>query len=237
MNLKAIIGKTETRAGFLFDLLVQITIIIAVITFSLETLPNLSLTEKQLLDAAEIFVILVFTLDYALRIYTAENKIAYLFSFYGLLDFIVVVPFYLSLDTDLRSLKMLRLLQFFWLFKMVRYHQAINRFNHALAIVKEEMILFGIVTVMLLYLSAVGIYYFENTAQPEIFKSIFHSLWWAIITLTTVGYGDMYPITVGGRIFTFLVLILGIGIVAVPAGLLASALSKVRLEETSNKNH
>jgi voltage-gated potassium channel len=68
-------------------------------------------------------------------------------------------------------------------------------------------------------LAAVGIYYFENESQPESFKSVFHSLWWAVATLTTVGYGDVYPITTGGRIFTFFVLVIGLGIVAVPAGL------------------
>ena len=89
---------------------------------------------------------------------------------------------------------------------------------------------------MLLYLSAVGIYYFENTAQPDVFSSVFHSLWWAVATLTTVGYGDIYPITVGGRIFTFLILMIGLGVVAVPAGLLASALSKVRMENQEKEN-
>lgn len=79
---------------------------------------------------------------------------------------------------------------------------------------------------IMLYLSAVGIYYFEHQAQPELFQSVFHSLWWAVTTLTTVGYGDMYPITVGGRIFTFFVLMIGLGIVAVPTGLIASAMSK-----------
>ena len=86
---------------------------------------------------------------------------------------------------------------------------------------------------MLLYLSAVGIYYFENTAQPEVFKSFFHSLWWAVTTLTTVGYGDVYPITIGGQIFTFFILMIGLGVVSVPAGLLALSLSKARMEEQS----
>jgi voltage-gated potassium channel len=82
--------------------------------------------------------------------------------------------------------------------------------------------------VILLFLAAVGIYYFENQAQPERFRSVFHSLWWAVATLTTVGYGDVYPITAGGRIFTFFVLLIGLGIVSVPAGLVSSALSKAR---------
>ena len=84
---------------------------------------------------------------------------------------------------------------------------------------------------MLLYISAVGIYYFENESQPEQFKSIFHSFWWAVTTLTTVGYGDVYPITIGGRLFTFIILMIGLGLVAVPAALLAAALSKIKTEE------
>jgi voltage-gated potassium channel len=88
------------------------------------------------------------------------------------------------------------------------------------------------VTIVLLYFAAVGIYYFENPAQPDAFVSVFHSLWWAVATLTTVGYGDVYPVTTGGRIFTFFILLIGLGIVSVPAGLVASALSKAREEES-----
>ncbi len=80
----------------------------------------------------------------------------------------------------------------------------------------------------MLYLSAVGIYYFENPAQPDKFSSIFESLWWSVTTLTTVGYGDAYPVTVGGRVFTFFILMIGLGVVAVPTGLLSSSLTKKR---------
>ena len=85
----------------------------------------------------------------------------------------------------------------------------------------------------LLFLSSVGIYYFENPAQPEVFQSIFHSMWWAVATLTTVGYGDIYPITVGGKMFTAIMLFIGLGIVAVPTGLISSALTKTRKAENS----
>ena len=91
-----------------------------------------------------------------------------------------------------------------------------------------------IVILMLLFIVSGGIYFFENQAQPEVFKSIFHSSWWSIVTLTTVGYGDVYPITLGGKIFTFFVLIIGVGVVTVPAGLVATALSKAR--EIQDKN-
>ena len=127
---------------------------------------------------------------------------------------------------------MFRLLRLVRILKLLKYNEAVKRFNRALKIAKEELTLFGFVAGILLYLSAVGIYYFENEAQPEQFKSVFHSLWWAITTLTTVGYGDIYPITTGGRVFTFFVLTVGLGVIAVPTGILASALSQARQEET-----
>jgi len=120
------------------------------------------------------------------------------------------------------------LLRLFRVFKLVRYSKAIQRFHRAFVIAREELVLYFAVTLLLLYMAAVGIYFFENKAQPDVFTSVPHSLWWAVATLTTVGYGDVYPITAGGRLFTFLVLIIGLGVVAVPAGLVASALSKAR---------
>jgi len=101
-----------------------------------------------------------------------------------------------------------------------------------LVLAREELVLFSIIASMLLYFSAVGIYYFEHNAQPEAFSSIFQSLWWAVATFTTVGYGDVYPVTTGGRFFTFLVLMVGLGLVAVPTGLVASALSAARKSES-----
>jgi len=118
----------------------------------------------------------------------------------------------------------------------------LNRFHIVAKLIKEEVILFLIVTGIFLFLASAGIYYFENAAQPEVFASVFHSGWWAIVTLTTVGYGDVYPITMGGKMFTFFILMLGVGIVTIPAGLVASALTKARemeeealLEDEKNK--
>ena len=138
------------------------------------------------------------------------------------------MPFYLATGLDLRSLRIFRLLRLVRILKLARYSAAVQRFHRAFIIAKEELILFFFVSLIVLYLAAVGIYYFEYQAQPESFSSIFHSLWWAVATLTTVGYGDIYPITVGGKIFTFLILIVGLGIVAVPAGIISAALSKAR---------
>lgn len=231
MDIKAIIERSDTLSGRVFDLSVQSLIMLSIVTFSIETLPDLETNTRELLAVTEAIIVIIFTFEYMLRLYVSDKKISYIFSFYGLIDLIAIIPFYLSSGIDLRSLRIFRMLRLFRLMKLLRYNMAIRRFSKAFVIAREEIVLFGVVTVMLLYLSAVGIYYFENEAQPEAFKSIFHSLWWAVSTLTTVGYGDIYPITVGGRMFTFIILMIGLGIVSVPAGLLASALSKARMED------
>ena len=230
-TLKKIIEKNDTKGGRIFDLFIQALIIFSLIAFSIDTLPDLSPQLKSALKITEIITVTIFTIEYLLRILVADKKLRFIFSFLGIIDLLAILPFYLRLGIDLRSIRAIRMLRLFRMFKLVRYNKAIRRFHKAFVMVKEELILFFSATCILLYLSAAGIYYFENTAQPEVFKSIFHSLWWSVITLTTVGYGDLYPITIGGKIFTFIILMIGLGIVAVPTALMASALSKARETE------
>lgn len=228
MNLKRIVEGTDTRAGKTFDLTMQALIILALITFSIETLPGLTATQQMILQWIETATVLVFTAEYLLRLAVADSRLRFATSFFGLVDLLAILPFYLAVGIDLRSIRVLRLLRLFRLFKLARYSSAIRRFHRALLIAKEEIVLFSMLSMIVLYLAAVGIYYFERDAQPEQFASIFHSLWWAVATLTTVGYGDVYPVTTGGRCFTFVVLLVGLGIVSIPAGLVASALEKAR---------
>ncbi len=235
MDIKAIVERNDTIPGRIFDLVVQMLIVLSIVTFSVETLPDLDTGTRELLEITEVIIVIIFTLEYLLRLYVAEKKLSYVLSFYGVVDLIAILPFYISSGVDLQSVRIFRMLRFFRAIKLFRYNKAMGRFLRAFAIIKEEIILFTVVTAMLLYLSAVGIYFFENEAQPEAFKSIFHSLWWAVATLTTVGYGDIYPVTIGGRIFTFVILMIGLGIIAVPAGLLASALSRVSMEDHEEK--
>ena len=230
-KIKEIIENTETPQGRVFALTIQTLIVTSLITFSINTLPNLAESTKQILRAIEAIIVAIFTFEYALRIYVAENKLQFFFSFFGIIDLVAILPFYIASGLDLRAARAFRLLRLFRILKLLRYSSAINRFHRAFLIAKEELTLFFFVSVILLYLTAVGIYYFENEAQPEQFKSVFHSLWWAVATLTTVGYGDIYPITFGGRLFTFIVLMVGLGVISVPAGLIASALSKARSED------
>jgi voltage-gated potassium channel len=248
-RLKNIIEKSDTVEGKVFDLFIQFFILLSLITFSIDTLPDLSDRSRFILRVLEVITVTVFSIEYLLRILVADKKACFVFSFFGIIDLLAILPFYLRLGIDLRSIRSVRMLRLFRMFKLVRYSRAIRRFHRAFTIVKEELVLFFFTTCILLYLSAAGIYFFENAAQPEAFKSVFHSLWWATITLTTVGYGDIYPVTIGGRIFTFVILMIGLGvtiggriftfvilmiglgIVAVPTGLMASALSKAREEE------
>lgn len=225
MNLRKIVQETDTAAGRAFDLSVLALIAFSLVTFSLETLPNLPAAARKAFELSEIVITLLFTLEYGLRIATAPRKKDYILSFYGIVDLIAILPFYVASGIDLRALRAVRVLRIFRILKLVGYSKAIVDFGQAMRQAKEQFIVFGFAALIVLYVSAAGIYYFEHEAQPEQFASIFHSLWWAVATLTTVGYGDVYPITAGGKIFTFVVLMWGLGIVAVPAGIIASSLS------------
>lgn len=228
LNLKRIVEGNDTKVGRTFDLTMQGLIVLSLITFSIDTLPGLSEGTQWWLRLIEVATVVIFTAEYLTRLAVADRKIGFVTSFFGVVDLLAILPFYLSLGFDLRSVRAFRFLRLFRILKLVRYNAAARRFHRALLIAWEELVLFGMVALIILYLAAVGIYYFENEAQPEAFTSVFHSLWWAVATLTTVGYGDIYPVTVGGRIFTFLVLLIGLGVVSVPAGLIASALSQAR---------
>ena len=234
MSLKETITNIESKNGRRFDIFIQVLIVLSLLAFSIETLPNLSEQTKEYLYYFEVFCVAIFTIEYLLRFTFAKKKLGYVFSFYGIIDLLAILPFYLTFGIDLRSVRIFRILRVFRILKLARYNNAMNRFREAAISAREEIVLFIILTGILLYLSAFGIYMFENEAQPEKFASVFHSLWWAVSTLTTVGYGDVYPITMGGKIFTFFILIIGLGIVTVPAGIVASALSN-SVKEKSDK--
>lgn len=236
-KLRNIIEDNTSKKGKIFDYFIQVLILLSLITFTIETLPNNSKNTIETLKIFELLCVAIFSVEYILRIYVSKKPFKYIFSFYGIIDFLAIFPFYLK-GVDLRALRAFRVFRIFRALKLIRYNKALNRFHIAAKIVKEEIVLFLIVTSIFIFLASAGIYFFENEAQPEIFTSVVHSGWWAVVTLTTVGYGDVYPITVGGKIFTFFILLIGVGIVTIPAGLVASALSKAReIEEENIKKH
>jgi voltage-gated potassium channel len=236
MNLKAIIENNDTGAGRLFDWIIQSLIVLSLVTFSIETLPDLSQETISRLKGVEMICIVIFSIEYFLRVLVADHKLKFIFSFYGLIDLIAILPFFIAKGIDLRSIRIFRLLRLARALKFLRFSRAANRFANAFASIRQELLLFLLATVFVIYVAAVGIYYFEHTVQPDLFSSVFHSLWWSVTTLTTVGYGDMYPVTVGGRIFSFVVLMVGLSLVAVPAGLIASAMERtIESEENDGK--
>jgi len=215
---------------------IEMLVVANLIALAFETLPTLSPFWRQALWSFEVFCAMVYTVEYGIRLYLARPRLKYVTSFYGIIDLLAIVPFYLMVAFNLQAVRAFRLLRLLRLFKLVRYTQATHRFRRAFDIARDDLVLFGVIALIVLYLSAIGIYHFEHDAQPDKFSSVFDSLWWAVVTLTTVGYGDVFPVTPGGRLFTFIVLVMGLGVIAVPSGLLASALSRVRAEEAAAKS-
>lgn len=233
-KMKKIVEENDTKIGRYFDIFIQFLIFLSLISFTIETLPDLDTRTIYILKILEIITVIVFSLEYLLRIWVSERRLRFIFSFYGLIDLFAILPFYLATSVDLRSIRIFRVFRMFRTLKLLRYSKAIKLFRQVFIDIKEELLVFFLASVIVLYVSAVGIYYFENAAQPEAFKSVFHSLWWAVATLTTVGYGDIFPITVGGKIFTYFILMVGLGVIAVPTGLISSALTKINRERKQN---
>ncbi|MGB0887627.1 MAG: ion transporter [Vicingaceae bacterium] len=235
-KIEKLVDSRESKWGLFFDYFIQGLIILSLITFSIETIPDISDKTREIIQIIELVCVVIFTIEYLIRIIIAKKKLKFIFSFFGIIDLCAILPFYLSTGLDLRTIRALRLLRLFRMLKLVRYNKAIKRFSIAFKLMKEELIMFSSLAIILVFFSGVGIYYFENSAQPEQFSSIFSSLWWAVCTLTTVGYGDVFPITVGGKVFTFIILMIGLGIIAIPAGMISSALTEAReIEEKNNK--
>ena len=234
-RLRGIVETRQSAAARTLDTTTQTLIVVSIVVFSVQTLPGLAPGTAAALDAVEAAIIVVFTIEYGLRLWAAKRALAFATSFYGVVDLLTVLPFWLAFGLDVQALRSLRLLRLFQLLKLARYGRALGRLREALALAREEIVLYLTATVVLLFIAAAGVYEFEHEAQPEHFGSIFDGLWWAVVTLTTVGYGDVYPITTGGRAFTFVLLFVGIGVVTVPAGIVASSLSRAREREREGR--
>ena len=142
------------------------------------------------------------------------------------------------LSADFRFLRAFRIFRILRIFKLARHLKAAEQMMSAFYEIRASLAVYVSLTGLIVYLAAVGIYVFEHFAQPEHFGSIPQCLWWAITTLTTVGYGDTYPVTLGGKVFTTLILILGIGLVAIPGSLYVNALVRVNASaEEAKKQH
>ena len=211
------------------DVFIYSIIFITVIDHALQTMDSMAVYHTYL-ESWEIIPIVIFSIEYLLRVYSAPKRFKFIFSFWGLVDIIALIPYYLGLPADLREIRVLRFLS------LIKYEPASKNIAAAFNRIKKELIIFSILAIFILYISAVGIYHFENPVQPDKFPDIFHSMWWAVATLTTVGYGDVFPITGGGKLFASLVVYIGLGLVALPAGLIGGAFSEAFSKENEEKN-
>lgn len=214
-----------------FDRFIYLLISVNVLAMILESHENLSLAYGSLFYYFELSSIIVFSFEYLYRIYHAQRSggsqgvVKYIFSVFGLIDLISILPFYLNqfLTLDGRFIRILRLFRLTRLFKFGRKSQSLKVFSKALEAVKSELLFTLFLSVLTILFSASAIYYLENDAQPDKFPSITEAIWWATISLATVGYGDVYPITIGGKIFATLISLVGIGIVAIPTGVISAS--------------
>lgn len=195
----------------------------------------------------DLFSVSIFTLEYFLRIWVSDitpryrgksfPRLRYMVSFLSVIDLIAILPFYVlsSGFIDLRSIRIFRLLTVFRIFKITRYVRALRLIERVLYQKREELFVSIIFTFFLLVLASTLMFYIEHEAQPDAFSSIPATLWWGVATLTTVGYGDIYPITPLGKLFGAVIALLGIGMVALPTGILASGFSE-HLTEYKSKS-
>lgn len=223
-------------------------ICISVLGIVLESIQSLYTAHRAVFDGLEIFTVSVFSVEYALRLWSCverpcdagdgndrrASRVAYLCSPAALIDLIAIVPFYLTCfglvsASDFRFLRAVRLLR---VLKLTRYSAAFDTLACAL---RENVRAFAaglFVLIIAMLIAATGMYYFERLAQPESFSSIPAAMWWAFATLTTVGYGDIVPVTVGGKVFGAVISVVGIGMVALPTGILASAFTEQLRQRT-----
>ncbi len=166
------------------------------------------------------------------------GRLRYVFTFYAMVDLVAVLPFYLPLVTkvDLRVIRALRLLRLARLLKLGRYSKSAQRFATVFRKQREQLILSLMVLLLLLVLSSTLVFFFEQEAQPEVFSSIPASLWWGIVTLTTIGYGDVYPITIGGKLCAAVISVLSVGLVALPSGIIvAGFVEEIEVRDENEK--
>lgn len=239
-------AKENDTASKIFDLFIIILIIINVILVIADTfaLPE---SVKKIFGYIEIFSVIIFTLEYFLRLWTANflypslkpfrARIKYVFSFMALIDLFAILPFYVPflLPIDLRVLRMLRIIRLLRVFKINRYTGALISIGIVFKKKKSQLFSSIFVVVLLMIISSVLMFNIEHEAQPEAFKNAFSALWWAVATLTTVGYGDVYPVTALGKILSAIIALLGIGLVAVPTGIISAGFME-NIEKDENEN-
>lgn len=227
------IGYKSDIVSRMFDYFISVLIFINIaITIAL-TFDQLA-EYKELLSTVEFVTIVIFLVEYLLRIWTAEylypgkrpigSKLRFMVSFYGVVDFFTIIPYFLPLifPTGLAAFRLFRVVRIFRLFRINANYDAFNVITEVIREKSSQLLSSLFLILMLLVASSLCMYSLEHEVQPENFSNAFSGIWWSVSTLLTVGYGDIYPVTVGGRFMAIIIAFLGVGVVAIPTGIISA---------------
>ena len=220
-------------------------IILNIVALILESYEELNAKYSTIFYLFEVFSVAIFTVEYLLRIWVSDKtkedkreRLNFAFSTLGIIDLIAIIPFYLPFifPFDLRIVRILRLFRLLRIFKLSRYSNSLKTMKYIFKETKSELSMTLFVVFVLMILSSTLMYHIEHDVQPEKFASIGDALWWSVITLTTVGFGDVYPITGLGKFLSGIIALIGIGFVALPTGIISSAfIEKIQIEKNLKK--
>lgn len=227
------IGTKDNLLSRFFDYFIVVVIFLNLFATLFSTYKE-SGPYTAVLDAIELVTSLIFTVEYILRVWTAEYlypgesrlgaRVKFVFSFYGLIDLLTFLPFYLPLffPAGAVAFRLLRVIRIFRLFKINTQYDAFNVITSVLKEKKNQLISSCVMILILMVASSLCMYSVEHDAQPEAFKNAFSGIWWSASTLLTVGYGDIYPVTTIGKAFAIVISFLGVGMVAIPTGIISA---------------
>ncbi len=237
LRLYEIIFESNDFAGKLFDIVLIIAITYSVVIVSLDSVKSFSASHKEFLTYSEWIITVLFTIEYLLRLYSIGKPLRYAFSFYGIVDFLSILPTYISLFFPgahyLLIIRIFRVLRIFRILKFVQYISEAQTMAKALKASRRKITVF--LFYVLVIVITVGAIMYLIEGEEHGFTSIPHSIYWAIVTLTTVGYGDISPQTPLGQFLASLVMLLGYGIIAVPTGIVTVEYGKIRKEGINAK--
>ena len=232
-----VIYEADTPAGKLFDVILLLVILLSILLVMLESIESIGTKYAYILNVAEWVITILFSIEYIARIISVEKPKTYVFSFYGIIDLLSTIPKYISLFAlgthSLVALRALRLLRVFRILKLTRFIGESANFGKALKRSRAKIAVFISFVIVLCIILGTVMYLVESNEESG-FTSIPRSVYWAIVTLTTVGYGDIAPITALGQFIASLIMILGYGIIAIPTGIVTSEMSKSEKELIPN---
>ena len=227
-----VIFKSDTKNGKAFDLILLFLILLSTFIVMMESVSNFDAKLHSLFMILEIIITVIFTVEYALRIITLRNKKAYIFSFFGIIDFLAILPFYLSLFFPITKyfliLRMLRMLRVFRIFNLLDFMNDGKFIVTALKNSSRKIYIF--LMFLIIFSVIVGSLMFMVEGHREGFESIPQSIYWAVVTVTTVGYGDVSPGTPLGKFLSVLLMLAGYAIIAVPTGIVTAEMRNKRQE-------